>query len=202
MIFVMVVIMNVVHFLSISASAWFSNDFCDGWHPYLIPQRIMNVLIFFLCVSFCVRFPGNRFGCMSGSEKFETGLWCSWNKKHVMLTSCFTCVTLFSRHLGCRFIQPFCYLQRGQCTWRRAASSGRLYQQQVACPARRRGAFQKEKCNVTWVQIYMSIVSHTNLCLMLDIFSSIVCWFMLRAFVLAMKEKWKIRTELWEWELY
>ena len=32
-------------FFCMSASASFSNDFCDGCHLCLIPQRIMNVLI-------------------------------------------------------------------------------------------------------------------------------------------------------------
>ena len=52
---------------------------------------------------------------------------------------------------------------------------GRLYQQQVACPARRRGVFENEKCYVTCAQIYMSMVSHVNLCFMLDIFSLQKC---------------------------
>ena len=35
---------------------WFFNDFCDGCHPCLIPQVIMNVLNFLLYVSLCMIF--------------------------------------------------------------------------------------------------------------------------------------------------
>ena len=102
------VIMNVLNFLLYVSLCmifqwllwWLSSLFDTAAH-----HECFN---FFLCLSFCVRFPGNRCGCMSGSEKFGTGLLYSSNKKHVMLTSCDTCVTFSSRHLGCRSFQPLC----------------------------------------------------------------------------------------------
>ena len=142
-------------FFCMSAFAWFSNDSCDGCHLCLIPQRIMNVLIS-VCQLLLFYWKKNM-SCWFQEACFYVCF---------LVTHAWHC---FSRHLGCRSFQPLCQEQNRQCSLRRAARSGRLYQQQVARPAGRRGVFQNEKCIVTWAQICMRFLSHVNFCLMLDI---------------------------------
>ena len=93
------VIMNVVNFLLYVSLCvifqwlvwWLSSSFDTAAH-----HECFNLC---LCVSFCVRFLGNRCSCMLGSEKLETGLLYS-SKKQVMFKSGDTCMTYFFKACG------------------------------------------------------------------------------------------------------